>query len=63
LVVIQADTRQATAIRHDLAKLEQEGVCLLGGVLNRVNADELISEESLAFVMHGALSALDNLGR
>ncbi|WP_438469151.1 GumC family protein [Vibrio vulnificus] len=63
LVVIQADTRQATAIRHDLAKLEQEGVCLLGGVLNRVNADELISEESLAFVTHGALSALDNLGR
>ncbi|EPQ9969891.1 GumC family protein [Vibrio vulnificus] len=63
LVVIQADTRQATAIRHDLAKLEQEGVGLLGGVLNRVNADELISEESLAFVTHGALSALDNLGQ
>ncbi|WP_246201130.1 GumC family protein [Vibrio ziniensis] len=58
VVVMQAALRSVPVIRQDLQKLNQPNITTIGAVLNRVQADNLQSEESKQFIAQGSFSAL-----
>ncbi|MFV0448142.1 MAG: GumC family protein [Vibrio sp.] len=58
IVVMQAALRSVPEIRQDIQKLNQPDITTIGAVLNRVQADNLQSEESKQFIAQGSFSAL-----
>lgn len=58
VVVMQAACRCVPVIRQDIDKLNQPDINTIGAVLNRVQADNLQSEESKQFIAQGSFSAL-----
>ncbi|SKA21646.1 exopolysaccharide biosynthesis protein [Vibrio cincinnatiensis] len=55
-IVVEAELRHAPAIVHDVQKLQQKSIHVLGAVLNKVNAENVQTEESQRYITQGSFA-------